>query len=349
MPPDPVHAHDDHMPHGHDEHDHAGHAHGAHDEREHAGSHGGDHTHDDHAGHSHGIPKQVTGGWAFGVGIGLNLLFVLVEVVYGLLSRSMALVADAAHNLSDVLGLVLAWIAMWLARKAPTGRRTYGFRRSTILAALANGLLLVVAVGGVAWEALGRLKEPPAVEGTMVIAVAAIGVLINAGSAALFARGRQGDANVRGAFLHLAADAAVSLGVVISGFLLLKTGWWWIDPAMSLLVSVVVLWGTWSLLKEATGLAMDAVPDHIDPERVRSYLASLPGVEAVHDLHIWAMSTTETALTAHLALPWPTTPPSFVSRITHELEERFGIHHATIQFEPSEHATQCKQASEGAL
>lgn len=320
-------------------------------------SHHGAHAHNppgsekdgDHAGHSHGLAQRVSGGWAFGIGIGLNTLFTIIEIVYGLVSHSMALVADATHNLSDVLGLVLAWGAVWLARQAPTRRRTYGFRRSTILAALANGLLLVGAVGIITWEALGRLRTPAPVQGQTVIVVAAIGVLINGISAALFARGQKADANLRGAFLHLAADAGVSLAVVVSGVVLMKTGWLWVDPATSLLVSIVVLWGTWGLLREATSLAMDMVPDHIDPEDVRVYLASLPGVEAVHDLHIWAMSTTETALTVHLVLPWPSAPPGFLAEVTGELAKRFRIDHATLQLEPSEFAPRCTQASPDAL
>ena len=307
------------------------------------------HGADDHAGHSHGLAREVSGGWAFGIGIGLNTLFTVIEVVYGLVSHSMALVADAAHNLSDVLGLVLAWVAVWLARRAPTGRRTYGFRRSTILAALANGLLLVGAIGIVVWEAIGRLKQPAPVQGQTVIVVAAVGVVINGISAALFAHGQKGDANVRGAFLHLLADAGVSLAVVVSGFLLVKTGWMWLDPAISLLVSAVVLWGTWGLLREATSLAMDVVPDQIDLEAVRAYLGSLPGVEAAHDLHVWAMSTTETALTVHLVMPWPSTPPGFLAEVTGELSKRFQIHHATIQLEPSGMQPACAQASPDVL
>ena len=329
------------MAHDHDhDHDHA--EHGKPASSPHHGA-------DEHAGHSHGLSREVSGGWAFGIGIGLNTLFTAIEVIYGLVSHSMALVADAAHNLSDVLGLVMAWAAVWLARRAPTGRRTYGFRRSTILAALANGLLLVGAVGVVTWEAIGRLRSPAPVQGQTVIVVAAIGVVINGISAALFARGRKGDANIRGAFLHLAADAGVSLAVVVSGFVLVKTGWLWVDPAISLLVSAVVLWGTWGLLREATSLAMDVVPDHIEPEDVQSYLASLPGIEAVHDLHIWAMSTTETALTAHLVLPWPAAPPSFLAEVIGELKTRFRIDHATLQLEPREFARHCAQASPDVL
>lgn len=340
------------MPNDHDTHTHSSPVSG-----KPTSSHHGAHAHDspesrkngDHAGHDHGLSRRIFGGWAFGIGIGLNTLFTVIEVIYGLVSRSMALVADATHNLSDVLGLVLAWGAVWLARRAPTGRRTYGFRRSTILAALANGLLLVGAVGIIAWEAFGRLRTPAPVQGQTVIVVAAIGVVINGVSATLFARGQKGDANLRGAFLHLAADAGVSLAVVVSGFVLMKTGWLWVDPAISLLVSIVVLWGTWGLLREATSLAMDMVPDHIDPEDVRTYLASLPGVEAVHDLHIWAMSTTETALTAHLVLPWPSAPPSFLAEVTGELAKRFRIDHTTLQFEPTEFAPRCAQASPDVL
>lgn len=285
-------------------------------------------------------------GRAFAVGVGLNVVFVLVEAVFGVVANSTALLADAAHNASDVLGLGLAWGASSLAKRKPSLRHTYGLRASTVLAALANAVLLLVAVGGVSWEAIRRLSDPGPVEGATVVAVAALGVVINAGAALLFLRGRKGDANVRAAFLHLAADAGVSLGVVVAGALIWRTGWSWLDPAVSLVVSIVVLVTTWGLLREALHLALDGVPDGVDFVAVQTYLRSLPDVSAVHDLHIWAMGTTETALTAHLVLPWCPEPPGFLAYLEHELHERFGIDHATVQLEPSGDTTTCRLAPE---
>jgi len=295
-------------------HDHVGHGSGGH-----AGRHG--HAHDET-------------GRAFAIGVGLNATFVIVEVVAGIVGNSVALVADAAHNLSDVLGLVLAWVAAHLARRKPSVRRTYGLRRSTILASLANALLLLVGVGGVSWEAIERLHSPAAPQGWIMLVVAAIGVAINGGSALLFLRARKEDANVRGAFLHLVADAAVSVGVVLAGVIILATGWTWVDGVVSLVVSAVILVGAWSLLRDALNLALDGVPSSIDPEAVRSYLMKLPHVLGVHDLHIWALSTTETALTGHLVVDVKRCDPSFLRRVSHELEESFAIHHSTIQLDP---------------
>jgi cobalt-zinc-cadmium efflux system protein len=263
------------------------------------------------------------------------MTFVGVEAVAGLIADSTALLADAAHNFSDVLGLLLAWGATRLAAHRPTLRRTYGLRRSTILAALANALLVLVALGGVAWEALGRLRTAPEVDGGIVIAVAGAGVLVNGLSAALLASGRKHDVNVRIAYLHLAADAAVSLGVVLSATLLLFTGWNWLDPVTSLLVSLAVLVGTWGLLREALDLSLDAVPRKIDAQQVLVYLGGLPDVLDVHDLHIWSMSTTEVALTAHLVMTWSEKPPEFLRRLEGELKEKFGIHHPTVQIDPA--------------
>ncbi|XYH93672.1 cation diffusion facilitator family transporter [Sorangium sp. So ce1128] len=302
-----------------------------------------DHHHEAGHAHAHGAPST---GRAFAVGIGLNATFVTIEAVYGVLSGSMALVADAAHNLSDVLGLFLAWGAVVLARRKPSKRRTYGLRRSTVLAALANAVLLLAAVGAVAWEAVGRLRSPRPVEGLTVAAVAAIGVVINGASALLFAKSQQGDANIKAAFLHLAADAGVSLGVVITGLVLRETGWSWLDPAVSLAVSAVILVGTWGLLKDAANLALDAVPGHIDPEEVRSFLARIPGVEDVHDLHIWAMSTTEVALTVHLIVPPAAYHPAFLRDVARELHDRFRIEHATLQVEVPGAPGPCRLASE---
>jgi cobalt-zinc-cadmium efflux system protein len=272
---------------------------------------------------------------AFVVAIGLNVAFVAIEAVFGVIAHSTALLADAAHNLSDVLGLVIAFGAAALARLAPSSLHTYGFRRSTVLAALANAVLLLAAVGAVAWEAIGRFRTPAVPHATTMMWVAAAGVLVNGVSALVFRRRSEHDANVRGAFLHLVADAAVSAGVVMAGAVLWKTGWSWVDPVTSLLVSAVVLFGTWGILRDALHLALDGVPRDIELESVRAFLLALPGVESVHDLHIWAMSTTEIALTAHIVMPWSECPPVFLGRLEHDLEERFRIAHATVQIEPS--------------
>ena len=270
---------------------------------------------------------------AFAVGVALNVAFVAAEAFFGWLSGSLALLADAGHNLSDVLGLLLAWGATLLARRRPSMRRTYGLRRSTILAALLNAAFLLVAVGGIAWEAIRRLKSPEPVAGATVIAVAAVGILINGATAWLFASGRKGDVNIRGAFLHMAADAAVSLGVVVAGVVMMYSGRLWIDPAVSLGIVAVIAIGTWGLLRESLDLALDAVPSGIEPAEVQAYLESLPGVVEVHDLHIWGMSTTEAVLTAHLVLPGLTDDDALLAKACHELHDRFGIHHATIQLE----------------
>lgn len=304
---------------------------------------GHDHSPEDH---DH-RPKNY--GRAFLIGISLNVVFVVVETVYGIAAGSVALVADAAHNLSDVLGLALAWAAFLLARRKPSRRRTYGLRKTTVLAALGNSVFLLIAIGGVCWEAVGRLRHPASIEGGVVIAVAAVGVFINAISAALFANGRKGDANLRGAFLHLASDAAVSLGVVITGAVILRTGWMWLDPLVSLVVSVVILVGTWGLLKQSVNLALDAVPDGIDAEAVNTYLTDLPGVLEVHDLHIWAMSTTETALTAHLVMATNTCEPQFLGDVGGVLHETFKIDHSTLQVEAPEAPDPCRLAVEGTV
>jgi cobalt-zinc-cadmium efflux system protein len=270
---------------------------------------------------------------AFALGVGLNLTFVGVEVVFGILAGSLALIADAGHNLSDVLCLILAWGAMILGRRVPTLRRTYGLRRSSILAALANSLVLLFVIGGVTWEALRRLGEPAPVDGGIMIVVAAVGVAINGATALLFLSGQRHDANLRGAFLHMASDAAVSLGVVVAGVLILATGWLWLDPAVSLVVSAVILVGTLSLLRDSLDLALDAVPNRIDPTAVRDYLMSVHGVVDIHDLHVWGMSTTETALTAHLVIGEIVAYDSFLAVVGAELQERFDIDHTTIQLE----------------
>lgn len=303
------------------------------------------HDHAHHHGHAHASPDAM--GRAFAIGVVLNGLFVLVEVGAGLWASSVALVADAAHNFGDVLGLALAWGAARLAKRRPSTRRTYGLRRSTILASLANAILLLVSVGAVSWESVSRLRAGGAPSGGAMMAVAAAGVVVNGASAGLFLRGRKHDANVRGAFLHLVADAAVSLGVVIAGAIVLATGWRWVDPVVSLVVSAVILAGTWSLLRDATDLALDAVPRHIDAAAVRRFLAELPKVREVHDLHIWALSTTETALTGHLVMDAFACPPEFLREVAESLEDKFGIHHTTLQVEPPDTPGPC--ACEGSI
>ncbi|MDI6725710.1 MAG: cation diffusion facilitator family transporter [Smithellaceae bacterium] len=270
---------------------------------------------------------------AFAIGVALNAAFVMVEATFGIMADSLALLADAGHNLSDVMGLLLAWGASILTRRTPSERRTYGLRKSTILAALFNAVILLAAVGGMAWEAVRRFNDPAEVAGSTIIIVASIGFVINGATALLFVSGRRGDLNIRGAFLHMVADAAVSLGVVVAGVAMLLTGWHWIDPAVSLVIAVVILVGTWGLLKASLNLAMDAVPAGIDPQAVKSYLKELPGVQAVHDLHIWGMSTTETALTAHLVKPQTQDDDEIIERASKELHERFGIDHTTLQWE----------------
>jgi cobalt-zinc-cadmium efflux system protein len=286
---------------------------------------------------------------AFVVGILLNVSFVVLGVIAGILAHSTALLADAAHNLGDVLGLGAAWGATILARRSRTERRTYGLRRTTILAAIANGGLVLFAIGGVVWEAIQRLGAPPPVDGATVAIVAAIGVVLNGVAAMMFVRGRDKDINIRGAFLHLAADAVVSAGVVVSGVVVWTTGWARLDPAVSLAVSLIILRGTWRLVREAMDLLLDAVPGHIDPVAVESYLTGLPSVTGVHDLHIWSMSTTEVALTAHLIVPWETCSPRMLAEIANDLERRFRIGHVTIQLEPVGHGEDCERAIPGVL
>ena len=296
-------------------------------------SHDHDDDHHDHGhghGHSHTPPSNNA---AFAIGVALNLGFVVAEVVYGLAANSLALLSDAGHNLSDVFGLLIAWGAIHISKSLPTKRRTYGLRRSSILAALTNAVVLLIVVGGITWEAIGRFFHPEIVAGNTIIWVAAAGVVINTISALLFMAGRKNDLNIKGAFMHMAGDAAVSLGVVCIGFAIRATGWHWLDPAVSILISGVIVWGTWGLLRESVNLAMDAVPEGIDPHAVEAFLAGLPGVQAVHDLHIWGMSTTETALTAHLVMPHPPVDGKFLHEVSHELHEHFEIGHATVQIE----------------
>ncbi|UYH55132.1 cation diffusion facilitator family transporter [Qipengyuania sp. SS22] len=290
---------------------------------------GHSHSHDHGHGHSH-APADF--GNAFLIGIVLNTAFVVIEAVYGWISGSMALIADAGHNLSDVLALLLAWGASVAAKRPASERFTYGYKSSTILAALANAGLLLVAIGAILFETLHRIAEPAPVAGETMVVVAGIGIAINAGTAALFMRG-QHDINIRGAFLHMAADALVSLGVVIAGVAIIMTGERWIDPAVSLGIVLVIAWGTWGLLKDSVAMSMLGVPKGISEGKVRTYLASLPGVEAVHDLHIWPMSTTETALTAHLVMPAGHPGDPFLRKLADELEHHHRIGHPTIQIE----------------
>jgi cobalt-zinc-cadmium efflux system protein len=278
---------------------------------------------------------------AFAIGIGLNVLLVLVQAVYGWLAGSLALLADAGHNLGDVMGLVLAWGAAILAGRIPTMRRTYGMRRASIYAAVVNGLVLMLASGAIALEAIRRFSEPQPVAGGLVAWVAGAGILVNAGTALLFMRGRATDLNIRGAFMHMASDAVVSLGVLVSALAIRYTGLMWLDPATSLLIVAVIVAGTWSLLHESLDLAMDAVPRNIDIEEVLSYLEDLPGVIEVHDLHVWAMSTTECALTAHLVRPDGTGDDALLARTCRDLHDRFGIEHATLQVEYGDAAHPC--------
>jgi len=315
----------------HSLHDH--HAAGHHAAGHHAAGH---HAAGLHAGH-HGAPDY---GRAFAIGIGLNLAYVLVEAALGLVLGSLALLADAGHNLGDVLGLGLSWGAALLSRRRPSQRFTYGLRSSSILAALGNAVILLVVTGGIAWEALWRLAHPVAVAGGTVAWVAALGILVNGATALMFVRGRR-DLNLRSAFVHMAADALIAAGVVAAGIAIALTGLAWLDPAVGLAVSAIVVYATWGLIKEAMGLALDAVPAAIDARAVRAHLAALPGVAAIHDLHIWGMSTTETALTCHLVMPGGHPGDAALTRFAHELDERFAIHHATLQIEVADSGDVC--------
>jgi cobalt-zinc-cadmium efflux system protein len=304
-------------------------------------AHDHDHSHaHGHAGHSH-APTDF--GFAFAVGAALNTAFVAAELGFGYLANSLALISDALHNLSDVMALLLAWGAAWLARKRPTQTHTYGYRRASILVALFNAGLLLVAVGGIVVEAIERLRSPAPVAGWTVLLVAALGILVNGGTALLFMRGRHADLNIRGAYLHMAADAAVSFGVVVAAAVIMVTGWLWVDPAVSLGVAAVVLVSGWGLARDSVNLALDGVPKDIELASVQNYLAGLDGVMEVHDLHIWAMSTNETALTAHLVRP-NGHDDAFLHQVCEELSHRFRIHHATLQIETSAEA--CRLAPE---
>lgn len=295
-----------------------------------------------HHDHSHINNSKQNFNKAFGIGIVLNVIYILVEVFYGLLINSMALLADAGHNFSDVLGLLLAWGAAYLAKTATTDNRTYGLRKSTILAAFFNAILLMIAVGAITFEAIRKFISPEPVQGITMMVVAGIGVIINSVTAFLFIKGRKKDLNIKGAFLHMAADAVVSFGVVVAGFIIYSTSWLWVDPAMSLVIVLVITIGTWTLLRDSFHLSMDAVPKGINLKEVGNYLKEINGVTEVHDLHIWAMSTTETALTAHLVIPGETKDDYFLKKICGELHSRFGIEHSTIQIEKSAQSANCE-------
>lgn len=275
--------------------------------------------------------------------------FVVVEAAAGLITGSLALLADAGHNLSDVLGLLMAWGATLLAKRAPSLRRTYGLRKGTILASLANAALLLVAVGAIAWEAVRRFAEPHPIETGPVMIVAAVGIAINTATALMFMKGSKEDLNVRGAFLHMAADAGVSAGVVVAAFAMSLTSWLWLDPVVSLAIVAVIVLGTWGLLRDSLDLALDATPRGIDPGKVRDWLAARPGVSEVHDLHIWAMSTTETAMTAHVVRPLGADHDQFLHDACAELASKFNIGHVTIQVETSHGAHACRLAPEGVV
>ncbi|MEP7221582.1 MAG: cation diffusion facilitator family transporter [Novosphingobium sp.] len=294
-----------------------------------------DHNHSHHHGHHHGHHHAPAGGHdrAFAIGVVLNGGFVAIEAAYGFSSGSMALVADAGHNLSDVLGLVIAWVATTLAARPPSARFTYGFKSSSILAALANAGMLLIAIGAILVETLHRLYNPEPVAGGVVMVVAAVGIAVNTLTALMFMRGRKHDINLRGAFLHMAADAAVSAGVVVAGLMILRTGKTWIDPVASLTILAVITWSTWGLARDSLKLGLLGVPDGIDHAAVRGFLMEQPGVSSVHDLHIWPISTTETALTAHLHMPGGHPSDGFLHDLAEELAHDFRIGHSTLQVE----------------
>ena len=350
---------DDHQ-HAHHDHD-EGHGHPAPvpapaHEHQHDHEHGHDHdpVHSHAHGHGHGLghahaPSRF--GAAMAVGIVLNLALVVLKVVVGYRADSFALIADAGHDFGDVLLLALSWWALVLQRRAPTDRHTYGLRRSSVLVALTNAVVLLGGMGALAWEALVRFQHPVAVDGFALIWVSAVGIVVNGGSAALFMSGAAKDLNLRAAFIHLAGDAAISFGVVIAGAVILATGWRWVDPVVSLAIVAVIVWGTWSLFAESLNLALDAAPAWLDVAAIRAYLLSLPGVVGCHDLHVWAMSTTETALTAHLVVPAPagSSHDELLQRTAGELQQRFGIGHATIQIESGDGAVACRLAGAGVV
>ena len=293
--------------------------------------------------HDHANPNygRANYGRVFAIGIGVNLAYLGGEAVAGVVSGSLALIADAGHNLGDVLGLSLSWGAAVLSRRRPSDRFTYGLRSSSILAALANAIILLVVTGGIAWEAVWRLSHPMPVATGIIIWVAAAGIIVNGVTALLFASARRRDLNLRSVFVHMAADTFVTAAVVAAGIAIWLTDWLWLDPAISLFVSAVIVLGTWRLVKSAIGLALDAVPEGVDAAAARAHLLTVPGVTGLHDLHIWGMSTTETALTCHLVMPGGHPGDAALNALTRELEQRFGIHHATIQIELADTAEAC--------
>ena len=321
----------------------------------HAHDDGHDHAHDHSHGHTHGhgarghLHAPVSFDRAFAIGVGLNVAFVIAELGFGLRTHSLALIADAGHNLGDILALVLAWAGTILARREPTPRRTYGMKRFSILAAIANAGILLVAVGAIIVEAIDRLRHPAPVAAGIVSIVAAVGIAINLATALAFMRGRDHDLNIRGAFLHMLGDAAASAGVVVAGLLIAVTGLLWIDPAVSLLLAALILWSSWGLAKDSVNLALDAVPSGIDPHEVDSALRGLDGVVEVHDLHIWGMSTTDVALTAHLIRPCHGGEDALLASATQLLRERFGIAHATLQVEQGLAIHPCDLAAPGSV
>jgi cobalt-zinc-cadmium efflux system protein len=323
---DHAHSHSGQSDSDHNHGSHAGHSHSqSHSQSAHGhGGHG-------HAGHSHAHAPVAGHGRAFALAVALNVAIVVVQAVYGVIAHSTALLADAGHNLSDVLGLLLAWGATWLVARRPSARYTFGYGSSSILASLANAALLLFACGVIVAEAIGRLINPAPVAGLVVFVVATVGVVVNGFSAWLFMRGQKDDLNIRGAFLHMAADAAISAAVAISGLVILYTNWTWLDPVMSLLVVAVVVYGTWGLLRDSVRMALDAVPPGVDLQRIRDYLAGQPGVTDVHDLHVWALSTTGNALSAHLVMPAGHPGDESIDGIVVTLRERFSMHHATLQ------------------
>lgn len=303
---------------------------GSHHKHDHNHGHITHSHHDRHGPHGH-VPANFSR--AFALGIALNTLYIIVEVIYGLMAGSVALLADAGHNLSDVLGLAVAWAGAELAKRPPSKKFTYGLGGSSILAALLNALFLLVACGAIAWEAVSRIGNPAPVASTTVIVVASIGIVINFGTAMLFMRGQKEDANIRGAFLHMMADAGVSAGVVVAGIIIYFTGLYWIDPLISLAIVGIILWSTWGLLSEAVRMSLSGVPRNIDIEEVMDSLSEFQGVQTVHDLHIWPMSTSENALTAHLVMPGGHPGKGFLAEVQQDMKSRFAIHHVTIQIE----------------
>ncbi|MFC4702854.1 MULTISPECIES: cation diffusion facilitator family transporter [Paraburkholderia] len=333
----PLHAHGAH---GHDhvhEHDHA-HDHSVHDDHH---DHHDHHDHGAHGHHHHHHAPAAGHGRAFALAVALNVVIVVAQTVYGVIAHSTALLADAGHNFSDVLGLLLAWGAAWLATRRPSARYTFGFGSSSILASLANAALLLVACGAILAEAIGRLLYPAPVAGLDVFIVATLGMVVNGFSAWLFMRGQKDDLNIRGAFLHMAADAGVSAAVAVSGLVILATGWSWVDPAMSIVVVLVIVRGTWGLLRESVRLALAAVPEGVDIERIRGFLAQQQGVTDVHDLHVWALSTTGNALSAHLVMPAGHPGDAALDAIVSALGARFRMRHVTLQVDLGTSAHRC--------